>query len=360
MKLIILAIMLSAILFFGCAQQAKKETPPSATPTPAPQPLPEPTPQPPPPAKDELKYNTYNSAEGFSILYPDGWGIEDEWIMFISPKEDENDLFKDLFTVKTWESSETLDDLETNEKSFIGDDANFTSSKRIKFKGHDAIQLEGVFHPNVTDNLVGGSGKDHFTTIFFKISRVVYRVRYTIEKGKEEIYMPFVNHMTDSLKVGSDISKTLQQPTEGYTYFAGSRFSIEYPSAWTKRKDPSLRFVADKENENDTVLEDFIIEYWESNATLDDMEKEEKSVLYENEAFTKVERVDFKGYPAVLFEYEGSLYPESGEKQHYVVTRFKKDNKQYRIGYVWETAPGNTKEKFEPIFKKMIESFEFN
>jgi len=373
----VLVIIMSIILLFGCAmpgapplaqppsvpggQSSATPTPepvPQPTPAPVPQSVPEPAPQPPPP-KEEVKYNTYN-AEGFSILYPDGWGIEDEWIMFISPKESENDLFLELFTVKTWESSETLEDLETDEKSFIGESAKFTKSERIKFKGYDAIRLEGDFLPGSENSIVGGSGNEHFTTIFFRIDKVVYRFRYTIEKGKEKRYLPFVNHAIDTLKVGPDASKAPKQPSSGYIYFAGSRFSIEYPSAWTKRKDPSLRFVADKENESDPVLEDVIIEYWESNATLDDMEKEEKSVLYENETFEKVERIEFKGYPAVLFRYEGSLYPESGEKQHYTVTRFKKDNLQYRIGYVWETVPGNTKEKFEPIFKKMIESFKFN
>lgn len=287
-------------------------------------------------------------APEFSLDYPPELSFEEK-AFFTSPNESDGDGFQELFTVKTWETGETLDDLEVNEKGYIGDDANFTNITRAVFREREALLLEGEFPP--ASNKSKG---ERFTTIFFKQGQRVFRLRYTIEKGKEAIYQPIVERMKDSLQLPPVASAS---SSEGYSKYNSSRFSIDYPSAWVVEKPDSFRFVSSKENSSDKVVEELIVEVAESNKTFDELEQEEKALLWEGEEISSIQRAQFKGYDASFIEYDGALYPGSVEQQHFKTIVFRKQGKVYRLQYVFEKAEGK-KEKYAPLFEKILETFE--
>ncbi len=325
MKTLLPSLFLLFVLLFGCLQQ---NTPPANV------------------APSSTVYAKFAVPE-FTLEYPPDLSFEEK-AFFTAPKEDGNDSFQELFTVKTWDTRETLDDLEVYEKGYIGDNANFTNISRTTFKGRDAALLEGDFPPS------NKSKGEHFTTIFFKQERRTFRLRYTIEKGKEATYAPFVERMKDSFRTAPDAPFPA---AEGYLKYNSSYFSIDYPSKWALEKPDSFRFVSDKENSSDTVLEELLVEISETNKTFDELEQEEKELLWENETISSIQRAQFKGYNASFIEYDGALYPGSVEQQHFKTILFRKGSKLYRLQYVFENLESK-KQKFAPMFEKILESFE--
>ncbi len=292
----------------------------------------------------EVQYRSYET-QNFTIMYLSEWSVMNNWVSVTIPNETEIDNY---FGVMSWASSETLDDLVVYEKGYIGSSENITNVQKIKFKSYDAVSVE-------SETTIGSynSITRHRTVTYFKVGNRVYRVFYAIDKSREDTLNPLMDSVMQTFEPdGNAVAPA------GHSTYSIPEFSFVYPSDWSLDKDPSVRFVSDKETPTDIVLEDAVVESWQGTDTLDNLAKSELQLgINTKDTLKGVTKFQFKGLNAEVVDYEGALYPGSVEQQHYRTYYFKKNDTIYRLGFVWESAPLNKQSKFEPISQKMLDSF---
>lgn len=156
-----------------------------------------------------------------------------------------------------------------------------------------------------------------------------------------------VNSPPPELKESNEVS---------YTYYSSPLFMIYYPRGW-KVDDilqGTFRFYSQKEDENDVILDEFIVEIWEgSESTASDFEEYEKTLMVEGDVVTSKEEATFKGKSAFVIEVDGSE-PKSGTPMLFKTVFFRNGKWVYRLNYGIEKSK---KEKYEPIMESIFDKF---
>ncbi len=158
---------------------------------------------------------------------------------------------------------------------------------------------------------------------------------------------PSGNYSAPEVKQSDEIS---------YTYYSSPLFMIYYPKGW--RSDDGLegtfRFYSPKEDEEDIILDEFIVEIWEGDESApSDFEEYEKTLMVEGDVIVKKEEFTFKGKDAFVMEVDGSE-PKLGTPMLFKTVFFRNGKWVYRLNYGIEKSK---KEKYKPIMESILDKF---
>ncbi|MBI5159301.1 hypothetical protein HY992_04230 [Candidatus Micrarchaeota archaeon] len=162
---------------------------------------------------------------------------------------------------------------------------------------------------------------------------------------------PSENPANENLSIGVNKSDSVS-----YTYYSSPLFMIYYPRGW--KVDDSVqgtfRFGSPKEDADDIIIDEFIVEIWEgSESTPAEFEEYEKTLMVEGDAVTNREETVFNGRNAFVIEVDGSE-PKSSTPMLFKTVFFRNGKWVYRLNYGMEKSK---KDKYEPVMESILDQF---
>ncbi len=191
----IFLILTIAILLFGCVKTDEVTENESAA-------------QLDPQSQKEIEYGYYSSPL-FLAYYPKDWIIDDQIsyqgvFMFIAPQEDQDDMVSEEFIIEIWNGNQSsAEDFEDYERVLMNENDSILGKQEVSWKDRDAFVIEYESNLGIDTARESVPITMYYKTIFFRNGNWIYRLQYSVEKGKLERYAPIMETMLDKFVIGS-------------------------------------------------------------------------------------------------------------------------------------------------------------
>lgn len=306
-----------------------------------------------------VEYETYSN-EYFSIKYPENWDVKTEeegYIDFLSKFESSKDMFEDGVAIAIVDINEVAEEYSTldniNEASKDGqlelyENEEVISKGKKELNGYETFEIVSEWYDQDLEMELKRK------TVYLIEEGKEFMIICIFEKGKEDKYELIIEEMINSFNI------LYKQPEESVTYeeYNNDYFSIKYPKNWDVEIDEQqVNIKAKLEGSTDKYRDKIVITVWDTSeeySDLEDMEKHEDSILYENEKVISRVKKELNGYS--ILETNNEWYAQNSKlylkrKAVYIIEK----GKIFTIECIYEK---DKEEIYGENFEKMLESFE--